>query len=67
MTNVKIEIELEMEDLEIKGCLEPLNCRKLLSREEKLSAVLLTVEDLLTVGFLCTFKSAKLGKQLFAE
>ena len=37
--------------------------RKLLSKEEKLSAIISKVEDLLTLGLLCTFKSsAELGK-----
>ena len=68
MTDVEIEIESELEDLEIKGCSELFNFTKLLSREEKLSAIILKVEDLLTLGLLCTFKSsAKLGKELFAD
>ena len=46
-----IEIESELEDLEIKGCSELFNFRKLLSKEEKLSAVISKVEDLLTLGF----------------
>ena len=67
LTDVEIEIESELEDLEIKGCSELLNFRKVLSREEKLSAIILKVEDLLTLELLCTFKSAKLGKKLFAD
>ena len=67
MTDVELEIESKLEDLEIKGCSEPVNFRKLLSREEKLSLIILTVEDFLTLGFLCKFKSsAKLGKEVFA-
>ena len=49
MTDVRIEIESELEDLEIKCCSEPFNFRKLLSREEKLSAITLKVKDLLTL------------------
>ena len=65
LIDVETEIESELEDLEIKGGSEPFNFRKLLSREKKLSAVILTVENLLTLGFLCTFKSSeKLGKEL---
>ena len=42
--------------------------RELLSKDEKLSAVILKVENLLKLGFLCTFKSsAKLIKELFAD
>ena len=68
MTDVEIEIESELEDLETKGCSELFNFKKLLSREEKLSAIILNVEDLLTSGLLCAFKSsAKLGKALFAD
>ena len=56
---------LELEDLEINVYSEPLNFRKLLPRKKKLSAIILKVEDLLTLGFSCTFKSsAKLGKYL---
>ena len=62
MTDVEIEIESEFEDLEIKGCSEPFNFRKLLSREKKVLAFTLKVEDVLTLGFVCEFKSAKLGK-----
>ena len=37
--------------------------RKLLSKEEKLSAIISKVEDLLTLGLFCKFKSsAELGK-----
>ena len=50
LTDVKIEIESE-----IKGCLELFNFRKLLSREKNLSAIISKVEDLLTLGILCTF------------
>ena len=50
-----------------KALLRAVNFRKLLSWEEKLSAIILKVEDLLTLGLLCTFKSAKLGKKLFAD
>ena len=68
LTDVEIEIESELEDLEIKGCSDLFNFRKLLTREEKLSAIILKVEDLLTLGFLCTFKSsAKSGKELFVD
>ena len=52
----------ELEDSEIKGCSELSNFRKLLSKEEKLSAIISKVEYLLTLGLLCTFKSAKLSK-----
>ena len=66
--DVKIEIDSELEDLGIKRWSQPFNFRKLLSREEKLSAITLKVEDLLTLRFLCTFKSsAKLSKELFAD
>ena len=50
LTDVEIEIESE-----IKGCLELFNFRKLLSREKNLSAIISKVEDLLTLGILCTF------------
>ena len=50
LTHVEIEIESE-----IKGCLELFNFRKLLSRERNLSAIISKVEDLLTLGILCTF------------
>ena len=50
MTDVEIEIESELEDLEIKGCSELFNFCKLLSREEKISAMIFEVEDLLTLG-----------------
>ena len=63
LKDVEIEIESELEDLEIKGCSELFNFRKLLSKEEKLSAIISKVEDLLTLGLLHTFKSsAKLDK-----
>ena len=63
MKDVDIEIESELEDLEIKGCSKLFNFRKLLSKEEKLSAIISKVEDLLTLGHLCTFdSSAELGK-----
>ena len=45
--------ESELEDLKIKGCAEVFNFRKLLPREEKLSAIILKFEDLLTLEFLC--------------
>ena len=62
LRDVEIEIESKLEDLEIKGCSE-LFTFKLLSREEKLPAITVKVEDLLTLGLLCLFKSsAKLGK-----
>ena len=48
----------------LKGCSELFNFKKLLSKEEKLSAIISKVEYLLTLGLLCTFKSAKLGKHL---
>ena len=68
LADVEIEIESELEDLEIKGCSEPFNFRKLLWRDEKLSAIILKAEDLLTIGFLCIIKSsAKLGKELFVN
>ena len=45
-----------------------LNFTILLSREEKLSAITSTFENLLTLGLSSTFKlSAKLGKELFAD
>ena len=50
LTDVEIEIESE-----IKGCLELFNFRKLLLRERNLSAIISKVEDLLTLGILCTF------------
>ena len=68
LKDVELEIESELGDLKIKDCSEQFNFRKLLSREEKLSAVILKVEGWLTLGLLCTFKSsAKLGKELFAD
>ena len=58
MTDDGIEIESELEDLEIKSCLELFNFRILLSREEKLSTVIISkAEDLLTLGLLCAFQS----------
>ena len=61
-------MESELEHLEIKGCSEPFNIRKLLSEEEKLSVIVLKVEDLLTLVSLCTFKSSgKLGKYWIAD
>ena len=64
MADVEIEVESGLEDLEINDCSEPLNVRKLLSREEKL----FKVQGLLTTGFLFTFKSAaKLDKELLAD
>ena len=63
LTDVEIKIESQLEDLEIKGCPEPFSFRKLLSREEKLSAIMSKVENFLILGFSCTFESsAKLGK-----
>ena len=63
LKDVDIETESELEGLETKGCSKLFNFRKLLSKEEKLSAIISKVEDLLTLGLLCTFKSsAKLGK-----
>ena len=63
MAEVEIEIESELEDLEIKGCSELFKFRKLLPKEEKFLAIISKVEDLLTLGLLCTFKSSeKLGK-----
>ena len=65
LKDVEIEIASELEDLEIKVCSELFNFRKLLSKEGKLSAIMLKVEDLLTLGLLFTFKSsAELGKTL---
>ena len=55
MTDVEIEIESELEDLEIKGCSKLFNFRKSMSREETLSAIILNVEDLRTLILLCTF------------
>ena len=63
----EIEIESKLEDLEIKTCSE-LFTFKLLSKEKKLSGIILKVEDLLTLGLLCIFTpSAKLDKVLFAD
>ena len=63
LKDVEIEIASELEDLEIKGCSALFNFRKLWSKEEKLSAFISEVENLLTLGLLCTFKSsAELGK-----
>ena len=63
LKDVEIELESELEDLEIKGCSELFNFRKLLSREEKLSAIISKVGDLLTRELLYSFtSSAKLGK-----
>ena len=67
LKDVEIEIESELEDLEIKGCSELFNFRKLLSRQKKISAIILKVDDWLTLELLCTFKSAKLSKELFAD
>ena len=62
LTDVEIETESELENLEIKGCSVPFNFMKLLSRKEKLSVIISQSEDLLTLGFSCTFKSStKLG------
>ena len=41
LADFEIELESELEDLEIKGCSVPFNFRKLLSREEILSAIIL--------------------------
>ena len=60
LTDVEIEIKSEIEDSKLKGCSESFNFRKLLLREEKLSAFILTVEDLLTLGF-------KWSAKLFAD
>ena len=63
LKDVEIEIASELEDLEIKDCSVLFNFRKLWSKEEKLSAFISEVENLLTLGLLCTFKSsAELGK-----
>ena len=63
LTDVKLEIESELEDLEIKGCSESFNFRKLLSRGENSLAIILQVQDLLTLSFSCTFiSSSKLSK-----
>ena len=70
LIDVEIEKESESEDLEgyleignleikkLEGCSEPFNFRKLLSREQELSAIILKVEDLLTLGLSCSFKSS---------
>ena len=55
MTDVEIETESELEDLEIKGCSKLFNFRKSLSREETSSAIILKVEDLRTLRLLYTF------------
>ena len=47
-----IEIESELEDLEIKRCSELFNFRKLLSREEKLSAIILKIQDIIDDKYL---------------
>ena len=63
LTGIEIGIESELDDIETKSCSVPFKFWKLLSREEKLSAIILEVEDLLKLGFSCIFKSlAKLGK-----
>ena len=63
LADVEIEIESEMEELKIKGCSARCKFWVISSREEKLSAVRLKVEDLLILGFPCTFKwSGKLDK-----
>ena len=68
MTDVEIEKESELGDLESKGCSGPFYSSKLLSREEKLSAIILKAEDLLTKGPLFIFKSPSiLGKKIFAD
>ena len=48
MMDIEIEIKFEFED--------PFKFSKSLSREEKISVIVLTGEDLLTPGFLRTFK-----------
>ena len=48
MIDAEIEIESELENLEIKDCSVPFNFMKLLSRKEKLSAIILQFEDLFT-------------------
>ena len=68
MTEVEIEKESELGDLESKGCSGTLYSRKLLSREERLPAIILKAEDLLKKGPLCIFKSPSiLGKKIFAD
>ena len=52
MTDIVIEIESELEDLEIKRCSELFNFRKLLSREEKLSAIILKIQDIIDDKYL---------------
>ena len=56
LTDVEIEIESEMKGLKIKGCSMRLTFWVISSREENLSAIRLKVEDLLILGFSCTFK-----------
>ena len=56
MIDIETEIKTDFEDLEITGWSEPFKFSKLLLREEKISAIILTGEDLLTPGFLRTFK-----------
>ena len=69
LADVEIEIEWELEHLEIKDWSVSFNFSKLFSRVEKLSAIILKVEDLLTIGFSNTFikSTAKLSKELFAN
>ena len=51
LKDVEIEIEPELEYLKTKGWSVPFNFSKLLSRVEKLSVIILKVEDLLTLEF----------------
>ena len=52
-----------MKELKIKGCSVRFRFWVISSREENLSAIRLKVEDLLILGFSCTFKwSRKLDK-----
>ena len=63
LTGVEIEIETEMKELKIKGCSVRFKFWVISSREEKLSPVILKVEDLLILGFSCASKwSGKLDK-----
>lgn len=68
MTDVQKEVESKLEYFKIQGCSVAFNVRKILLKEEKLSVNILPDEELLSLGFSCTFKSsAKLRKELFAD
>ena len=68
LTDVEIKIESKMKELKIKGCSVRIKFWVISSREENLSTIRLKVEDLLILGFSCTFKwSGKLDKLFFTD